>query len=95
MCDISELKLRVTCETPDSPIKLYIQLKKKGLIAICNDCWERIGNKNWECGKDPRPTLESLFSDRARFGENPIPTEYKAKEIKKDEEYNEENEEED
>lgn len=80
MCQVELMKLHVICKTPNSLIKLNIEWGRKGQIEICSDCWAKIGNKNWECGKDPRPTFESLFSEKARVGENPILTEYKPKE---------------
>ena len=80
MCDVSELKLKIKCSTPNEVDYMFVMWKKKGQIGICKACWEKIGNKNWECGTDPRPTFESLFSEKARVGENPIPTEYNPKE---------------
>ena len=80
MCDVEELKLRVICKTLNEPDYMFIVWKKKGQIGICKSCWAKIGDKNWECGKDPRPNMKDLLSDRARFGENPIETVYKPKE---------------
>jgi hypothetical protein len=79
MCQIEEMKMHVQCNTPNEPDYMFIMWKKKGQIGVCKPCWEKIGNKNWECGTDPRPTFESLFVGRGLEGA--ILTEYKPKEI--------------
>lgn len=92
MCQISELKVRVSCHTPDDPVSVYVQ-KKKNLIGICAKCWEKIGDKDWEVGNFPRPIMKELLSDKVRFGDNPVETEFKYK--SKEEKLNEEDKEED
>ena len=77
MCKVEEMKLRVTCKTPNEPDYMFVMWKKKGQIGICKACWEKIGNKDWECGSDPRPTFASLFVGRGLEGA--VLTEYKPK----------------
>jgi hypothetical protein len=60
MCEVSQMHIRYTCKTPLEPIVLYIQLRKK-VIGICEKCWKKIGDKDWEIGRDPRPTFEQLI----------------------------------
>jgi hypothetical protein len=74
------MKFRVTCQTPEEPALVYVIWKNKGQIGICKLCWEKIADKKWECGDSVRPDIKELLSDKARFGENPILTEYKPKE---------------
>ena len=97
MCQVEEMKLKIKCQTPEDPIKLYVMLEKKEKkqlvsiqIGICNSCWAKIGDKNWECGKDPRPTFESLFVGRGLEGA--VLTEYKVKEKKGKEQTEDEDE---
>jgi hypothetical protein len=94
MCDVDLMKLRVKCQTPDEPVSVYVVWKRKEQMGVCKPCWERIADKNWECGKDPRPTVESLLSDKARGLEGATLTEYKHKN-KKAEENDEQKEDED
>jgi hypothetical protein len=84
MCQVKKLKLHVRCNSPDDPTCVIIQ-KGDEQIGVCEKCWKRIAEKDWEIGSAPRPILSELLSDNARFGENPIETEYKFR-GKKDEE---------
>lgn len=89
MCQVKALKLHKKCSTPLEPFILYI-VKDKETLGICLKCWNRISDGGWEIGDLPKPTMEEIFSDKMRFGENPIETDYKLKSLKKDVEPNEE-----
>jgi hypothetical protein len=90
MCQVELMKLRVKCSTPNEVDYMFVMWKKKGQIGICKTCWEKIGNKNWECGDRPRPTFESLFTGRGLEGA--VLTEYKVKDTIKESLENEEEE---
>lgn len=93
MCQVNEMKLHVRCKTPEDPCIVYITWGKKGTIGVCEKCWIRIADKDWETGDSPKPTMEEILSDKSRFGENPVETEYKLRGKKVEEQT--ENEEED
>ena len=39
-----------------------VVVHKKGQdIEVCGPCWSKIGDKDWEVGDDPRPTIEEIF----------------------------------
>jgi hypothetical protein len=71
---------------------VFIQHEKVGMVGICAGCWAKIANSDYEWGTDPKPTLEQIFSDEARFGKDPVLTEYKPH-VKKSDEPKEEEEE--
>lgn len=91
MCQVSELKLHVRCKTPEDPCIIFIQKEHK-TIGVCDNCWKRIADKNWEVGDCPTPTMEEVLSDKSRFGENPVETEYKYRGVKESEKPSEEEE---
>lgn len=95
MCSVDEMKLRVRCQTPEEPISVYVMWKKKGQLGVCKPCWERIADKNWECGKDSKPNMELLLSDKSRGLEGATLTEYKRKSIKEEQKDEQEDEDED
>jgi hypothetical protein len=84
------MKLHVRCKTLEDPAIVYITWKKKGQIGVCAKCWERIADKDWETGDSPKSTMEEILSDKARFGENPVETEYKLRGKKLEEQKDEE-----
>jgi hypothetical protein len=77
------MKVRVRCKTPDEPAAVFIMWGRKGQISVCAKCWEKIADKDWECGNEPIPTLESLFSDEAKGLIGAVLTEYVPKGSKK------------
>ena len=79
MCQVDLMKLRVKCQTPEEPAAVFVKWKKKGELAVCAKCWEKIAVKDWECGDDSRPTFESLFSDEAKGLVGAVPYEYLGK----------------
>lgn len=93
MCQVDEMKLHVRCKTPEDPAIVYITWKKKGVVGVCAKCWERIADKDWETGDSPKPTMEEILSDKSRFGENPVLTEYKYRGVKENEPSKEEEDE--
>jgi hypothetical protein len=84
------MNLRVQCATPEEPIHVFVVLKKREhkqivsvQVGICQTCWEKIGDKKWECGDSLRISIKELTSDKARGLEGAVLTEYKPKENKK------------
>jgi hypothetical protein len=75
------MKLHVRCKTSDEPSVVFIMWKGEQ-IGVCARCWTRIAEKDWETGNSPKLTMEELLSDKARFGENPVETEYKLRGMK-------------
>lgn len=69
------MKLRVRCRTPEEPLYLFIAWKKEERIGVCERCWTRISEKDWDA-EDLKRDMGDILSDKMRFGENPIPTEY-------------------
>lgn len=92
MCQVKILKLHKKCATPLEPSIVYIE-KNKEKIGICEKCWIKIAEKDWEVGNSLKLTMEDILSDKSRLGDNPILTEYIIK-GKKDDEPNEEKEDE-
>jgi hypothetical protein len=84
MCDVKKLKLHKNCSTPLEPSIVYIE-KDKETIGVCEKCWAKIADKDWEIGNSPKPTMEDIFSDKSRLGDNPVETEYKERGVKNDE----------
>lgn len=84
MCQIKALKLHKKCSTPLEPSIVYIE-KDKETIGICGPCWAKIADKDWEIGNSPKLTMEDIFSDKSRFGDNPVLTEYKERGVKENE----------
>lgn len=87
------MKLHVRCKTPEEPCIVFIVWKKGEQIGVCDKCWSKIADKDWETGKGPKPTMEEVLSDKNRFGDNPIETEYKFRGATKDAETDEKEEE--
>lgn len=83
MCQVDLMHVHYRCKTLDEPPAIYIMWKNKGQIGICAKCWEKIADKDWECGTDLPPTLESLFSDEAKGLVGAVLTEYVPKGSKK------------
>jgi hypothetical protein len=84
MCDVSKLKIRKKCRTPLEQPYIYIK-KEKETLAICQKCWDRIAEGDWEIGDNPKLTMEQILSDTSRMGENPVETEIRQKKSKVDE----------
>lgn len=76
MCDVKKLKLHKKCSTPLEPSILFIT-KDGEQIGVCEKCWKRIADGDWEVGDAPKLTMEDILSDKSRYGENPVETEYK------------------
>ena len=89
MCQVKELRVHKACHTPEDPCILYIQADGK-TIGVCAKCWEKIADNDWEVGNGPKPTMEDILSDKSRFGENPVETEYKLRGKKLEEQKDEE-----
>jgi hypothetical protein len=82
MCRVNELKLHIRCKTPEDPCIIYIQVKDKEAIGVCEKCWSRIASKDWEIGDGPKLTMEDILSEKSRVGDNPVLTEYKERGVK-------------
>lgn len=89
MCQVSEMKLHTRCSTPEDPCIIYIRKGDK-TVGICEKCWGRIADKEWEVGDGLKLTMEDIFSDKSRYGENPVETEYKLRGKKLEEQKDEE-----
>jgi len=89
MCDIKKLKLHKKCSTPLEPSILFI-VKDGEQIGVCEKCWKRIADGDWEIGDGPKPTMEEIFSEKAKFGENPVETELRPRGKKLEEQKDEE-----
>jgi len=76
MCDVAKLKVHKRCKTPDEISILFIQTPKEQ-VGICNTCWGKIADKDWEIGDGPKPTMEDILSDKSRGLEGAVLTEYK------------------
>lgn len=82
MCQVKALKLHKKCSTPLDPSIVYI-VKDEGNIGICEKCWAKIADKDWEWGNSPKLTMEQILSEESRVGKNPTLTEYKIRGNKK------------
>jgi hypothetical protein len=91
MCQVSELKVHKKCHTPDEKITLYISIGDK-TIGVCDKCWAKIADKDWEVGNGPKLTIEEILSDKSRGLEGAVETEYKLKDKKLGEQTKEEEE---
>lgn len=63
------------CKTSEEPCIVYIVWKGETL-GVCDKCWSRFP-ADLEWGDMSKPTMEEILFGKARFGENPIETEYK------------------
>ena len=88
MCQIDKMHIHRRCKTPDEPSIVYIVWKNEQL-GICKLCWEKFP-VDLEWGDSPKPTMEDIFSDKSRLGDNPVETEYKLKGKKLEEQPTEE-----
>jgi hypothetical protein len=91
MCQINKMKLHKRCKTPEEPAIVYIVWNGE-TVGVCAKCWEKISDKDWETGDSPKPTMEEILSDKARFGENPVETELRPRGKKLEKKPEEENE---
>jgi hypothetical protein len=93
MCQVSKLKIKKKCRTPNDPIVISI-VKDGEQLDICKSCWERIGSKEWEVG-DSKVVIEKILGRRVKEEAEATPTEYdpfkkfKKEEITEEEEYSE------
>lgn len=84
MCDVAKLKVHKRCKTPNEVCIIFIQLPKEQ-IGICDTCWKKIADKDWEVGDGPKPTMEEILSDKSRGIEGATLTEYKYRGVKESE----------
>lgn len=82
MCQVKALKLHKTCSTPLEPSIIYVE-KNGENIGVCEKCWTKIADKDWELGNSPKLTMEQVLSDETRFGKNPTLTVYKERGLTK------------
>ena len=91
MCDVKKLHIHKKCSTPMEPSIVFLQIENES-IGLCDRCWSKVANSDLEWGNSPKLTIEEILSDKARFGENPVETEYKWRGVVKEAETKEDEE---
>jgi hypothetical protein len=91
LCQVNELKLHVRCKSPEDPCIIFVQKIEKQ-VGVCDKCWKRIADKDWEVGNSPTLTMEEILSDKSRGLEGAVLTEYKYRGVKESEPKSEEEE---
>ena len=80
MCQISKMKIRKRCKTPEESVSVIIMWKGEA-VEICKSCWERIPpDLTW--GDDKIPTVEEIFGRRVKEEQEATVTEYRLKDKK-------------
>jgi hypothetical protein len=75
MCQIDQLKVRMKkCDKQEQAVG--IQWKDGHIYWLCNNCWEKLSDKDWEIG-DSKVMVEEIFGRREKEEAEAVLTEYK------------------